>query len=263
MSFIDPHIHTNWIGGGDLETLAIAGLEAVVIPTPHKFTGLVSAEEVFRLWRRLLDFEVKTCKANGIEAFVALGVPIYGITIEGVEQCLKELPEYCKHERVVGLGEIGLDVGIEDEVKLFRAQLKIAKEHNLPVIVHTCVRYAPQAPEVTKQIVEVVKEENFPLERVVLDHTGESTVDFRLNSGAMVGLSVCGDKLPPEVTADIVLKNPEKRDKMLVNSELGYGHDGYHSVPRAIQAMRMFGLKKEEIEKVTYENPKKFFNLPI
>ena len=122
---------------------------------------------------------------------------------------------------------------------------------------HIPIRLAPQAPVVIKQIVNVIKEENFSLERVILDQTGESTLDFRLKSGAMVGLSVCHDKMPPEIAAEIVLKNPDKRDRLVVNSELGYGNDGYFSVPRVILAMRMLGLKREEIEKVTFENRKK------
>jgi hypothetical protein len=263
MRFIDPHLHIDMIDDVNLEKLAMAGLEAAVIPSPHMFKGLFSAETLLRLWRRLLDFEVKGAKSMGIEAYVTLSIPFYGLTLDGVEQCLKELPEYLKHERVVGMGEIGLDVGIEDEAKLFRAQLKLAKEHNLPIIVHTPIRLAPQAPRVIKQIVNVINEENFGLDRVILDHTGENTLDFRLKSGAMVGLSVCHDKMPPEVAAEVVLKNPDKRDRLVVNSELGYGNDGYFSVPRVILAMRMLGLERKEIEKVTFENPKKFFNLPI
>jgi predicted metal-dependent TIM-barrel fold hydrolase len=98
---------------------------------------------------------------------------------------------------------------------------------------------------------------------VVLDHTAENTLDFRLSTGAMVGLSVCHDKMPPEVAAEIVLKNPDKRDKLLINSELGYGNDGYFSVPRVIMAMKMMGVAREVIEKVTWDNPKRFFNLPV
>jgi predicted metal-dependent TIM-barrel fold hydrolase len=264
MRFIDPHLHTDMIEDADLEKLVMAGLEAAVIPSPHMFLGgPFSAEALLRLWRRFLEFEVKSAKTLGFEAFVTLSIPFYGLTLEAVEECLKALPEYLKHERVVGMGEIGLDVGIEDEAKLFRAQLKLAKEHNLPIIIHSPIRLAPQAPTVIKQIVNVIKEENFSLDRVILDHTGESTLDFRLNSGAMVGLSVCWDKMPPEVAAEIVLKHPDKRDKLVINSELGYGKDGYFSIPRVILAMKRLGLKSEEIEKVTFENPKKFFNLPI
>ena len=36
MRFIDPHIHTHVISDIDLEKLALAGMEAIVIPTPHR-----------------------------------------------------------------------------------------------------------------------------------------------------------------------------------------------------------------------------------
>jgi len=262
MRFIDPHLHTDMIDDVILENLAMAGMEAAVIPSPHMFKGMFTAEALFRLWRRFLDFEVNSARSMGFEAFVTLSIPFYGLPLEDVEECLQRLPEFLKHERVVGMGEIGLDCGIEDEAKLFRAQLQIAKEHDLPIIVHTPIRLAPQAPKVIRQIVEVIQEENFDMSRVVLDHTGENTLDYRLGTGAMVGLSVCHDKMPPEVAAEAVLNNPGKRDKLLINSELA-GGDGYFTVSRVILAMRMKGMKRDEIEKVTYENPKQFFNLPL
>ncbi len=263
MRFIDPHLHTDMIDDINLEKLAMAGMEAAVIPSPHMLKGLFTAETVLQLWRRLLDFEIKSLKSMCVEGYVALSIPFYGLTPEAVEECLEQLPKYLKNERVVGMGEIGLDVGIEDEAKLFRAQLRLAKAHNLPIIVHSPIRLAPQAPTVIKQIVNVINEEKFPLDRVILDHTGESTFDYRVNTGAMVGLSVCHDKMPPEIAAQYVFKNLDKRNKLVINSELGYGNDGYFSIPRVILAMRILGLKREEIEKVIFENPKKFFNLPI
>jgi len=69
--------------------------------------------------------------------------------------------------------------------------------------------------------------------------------------------------MPPEMAAEIVLKNPDKRDKLVVNDELAWSKDGYFSVPRTIMAMRILGLNRKEIEKVTFENPKRFFNLRI
>ena len=263
MRCIDPHLHTHMMNPFDLWHLIEAGLEGCVIPTPHMLDGMQPGETVLRLWRRLLEFEVNQTKSYGAEAYVTLSVPFYGLTLEGVEQCLAELPKYLENERVVGMGEIGLDAGIEDELKLFRAQLRIAKEHNLPIIVHNPVRFTPGRLDVTKKIVDVIKGENFPIDRVVLDHAAEDTVDYCLSTGAMVGMSVCLDKLPPETAAGIIQKNLDKADRLLVNSELGYGGEGYFSVPRVIVAMRMLGLKREVIEKITWDNPKKFFKLPI
>jgi predicted metal-dependent TIM-barrel fold hydrolase len=262
MRFIDPHLHTDMIDDVVLEKLSMAGMEAAIIPSPHMLKGSGTADTIFRLWRRFLDFEVNSAKAMGFELFVSLSIPFYGLDAKNIEECLKELPNYLQHDRVVAMGEIGLDCGIIDEKELFKAQLKIAKEHNLPIIVHSPIRLAPQAPAVIRQIVDVINEEKFPIERVVLDHTGESTFDYRITTGAMVGLSVCHDKMPPEIAADYVLKNPDKRDKLILNCELA-GGDLYFTVPRVVLTMRMMGLSHDEIEKVVWENPKRFFKLPL
>ena len=121
----------------------------------------------------------------------------------------------------------------------------------------------PQAVAVTKQIIKIIHEENFPIVRAILDHTGKNTLEIRLDSGAMVGLGVCLDKLRPDEVAQIVLENPDKRDRFLINSELGYLGQGYFSVPSVVRFMRQMGLQREEIEKVTWDNPRRFFNLTL
>jgi len=263
MRIIDPHLHVDRIKGKDVETLSIAGVEAAVLPTPHLLPWLVSADTLMRMWRNYLGFEVNHTKSLGVELRVTLGVPFYGLDSESVKECLKQLPEYLENENVVGLGEIGMDAGIEDEEKLFRAHLNIAKEHNLPIIVHTPTPLEPQAATVLKQIIKVIKEERFPIERAILDHSGLETIEARLDSGAIVGLSLCYDKLRPEDAAEVVLKNPSVRDRFVINSEFGYAGEGYFSVPRAVLSMRRLGLKRKEIEQVTWDNPKRFFNLPV
>jgi len=223
----------------------------------------VSADTLLRMWDNFLDFQIKHPKSLGVDMKVTLGVPFYGLEHEAIDKCLKKLPEYLKHEDVIGLGEIGLDAGIDDEVRLFRTHLNIAKEHDMPIIVHTPTPFEPQAATVLDQIINIIKEENFPIERAVLDHTGKNTLQARLDSGAMVGLSICYDKLSPDEAAEIVLKYPDKRDRLLINSEFGWAGEGYFSVPRAVLSMRRLGLNRDEIEHVTWENPKRFFDFHI
>lgn len=263
MRIIDPHLHAIWMRGPDVFKMAVGGVEAAVMPTPHAVPWITSGETLMRMWNDFLNYWVSSCAAKGVDLYSTLAVPFGGVNAEGVEKCLEKLPEYLEHERVVGIGEIGLNNGTEDEVALFKAQLNIAREHNLPVIVHTPPRWEPQLKPVLEQIIGVIGEEDFPMEKVVLDHTAENTLQTRLKTGAMVALSVCYDKNTPEEAAKLVLDNPGKRDQLLINSELGYDQDGYLSVPRTALAMRMLGLKGQEIEKVTWDNPKKFFNLPV
>ncbi len=262
MRFVDCHLHSNLIDDGVTMGLAMSGMEAAIIPMLHCLSGFFNADGALRLWDRFLDFEIKRGTTIGYEAFVSLSVPMYGLSSEGIDECLKKLPDFLKHERVVAMGEMGLDVGSENEENLFRAQLRIAKAHNLPIIVHTPIRLAPQAPAVIRRVVEIIKEEDYDIGKAVLDHAGESTFDYRASSGAMVGLSVCHDKMPPEVAANFVAKNPDKRDKLLINTEVAAG-DGYFTIPMVTLAMRRLGMKYQEIEHIVYHNPKNFFKLPI
>lgn len=58
------------------------------------------------------------------------------------DEDLELLKEQIKHKKVVGIGEIGLDYhygkdDVEEQKVLFRKQLKIAEEYNLPVVIHS------------------------------------------------------------------------------------------------------------------------------
>jgi len=262
MRYIDPHLHTILLDDGVMMKIALTGMEACVTPMLHSMNGIFEADAVLTLWERFLGFELKRGSAIWYEAFVSLGVPFYGLTEKGAEECLKRLPDYLKNDRVVAMGEIGLDVGTAFEKRLFRTQLQIAKSHNLPIICHTPIRLAPQGPEIIKQVINIIKEEKFPMDRVILDHAGESTFDFRMASGAKVGLSICFDKMPPESAANLILNNRDKLDKFIINSEVASG-DGYFTVPMVALALRRAKLPYKDIYKVVYENPKAFFNLPL
>ena len=262
MRFIDSHLHTNLIDDGQTERLAMAGMIGAVIPMLHSLSGIFHADGCLNLWDRFLGFEIKRGETIGYKAFVSLSVPMYGLSDDGVDECLKRMPEYLKRDRVVAIGEIGLDVGSEKEKRIFRSQVKLAKKFNLPIIAHTPIRLAPQAPAVIREVVKILKEEKFDIGRVVLDHAGESTFDYRLKSGATVGLSVCNDKMPPEAAANLIFDNPKKRNKIVVNTEVA-GGDGYFTVPRVILCLRRLGMTLDEIDQVVYKNPKEFFNLDI
>lgn len=263
MRIIDPHVHVIWMRGPDVLTMSIAGVEAAVNPTPHALRWITSGDTLLTMWNDFLNRWVSYFAARGVELYHTLSIPMAGIDSEGVKECLEQLPRYLENERVVGIGEIGLNNGTDDEVRLFRAQLKIAKERNLPIIVHTPPPGEPQVLPVTDQIINIIHEENYPIERAVLDHTAKDTVDIRLAAGATVGLSVCYDKNRPDDAAEMVIEHPDKRDQIFINSEFGYNNDGYFSVPRAVLSLRMKGLDREEIKRVVWDNPKRFFNLPI
>lgn len=267
MRIVDIHLHTPRMVGLDMEQISMGGVEVGIAPTEHCLTGMNSGEAIQQYWRRLLGYEVSHAYSLGIDLYAGLAVPYYGITSEGMDECLNELPKYIQEnrDRVVTIGETGLNVGIDDEVEPFKAHLKIAKQFNLPAIVHTA---CPQEPEdvvikTTEMAIEIIKEAGFPIEMAVLDETGLNTLEMRLESGAMVNLGVCYDKLSPHDVAEVIKKYPDNRNQLMVSSMIGNSYNGYFSLPRTVLAMRMAGLKRDEIEQVTWENPKNFFKLSI
>lgn len=263
MRIIDAHVHMDRVAGEDILRMAWGGVEVGVIPSPHLMAGLFYPKTLIELWEKTLNYMVKYAASMGIDCYAGLAVPFYGLSTEGYDECLKAMPQYLKEKRVVCIGEIGLDTANEHERKLFKDQLAIAKEHNMPIVIHTPTPRQPQTLEVTPEIIKVLKEEKFPLHKAVLDHTGKNTFQQRLNSGAVTGLSICYDKLTAEEAAELVINNKAKSDMIVMGSELGYGGAGHLSLVKVAWAMKMAGMAREEIEKVTWENPKKFFNLPV
>ncbi len=263
MRFIDAHLHSDMVEDVQLQKLVMMGMEAAVVPSPHMFLGNPPVDTLFRIWDRFVTLEVTTAQTLGYESYASLSVPFIGLGQSDTERALAVLPGLLQHERVVAMGEIGLDTGTEYEKDLFREHLRIAKSHDLPVILHTPIRFAPQGETVTPMIVQIIKEEGFPLEKCVFDHAGEATLDLRMKTGGMVGLSVCWDKMPPEAAARYVVDNPGVRSKVIINSELGGEGNDYFMVPRVMLAMKLFGVDKTVIEEVCYRNPKEFFGLPL
>ena len=263
MRFIDAHLHTDMIEDVQLQKLVMMGMEAAVIPSPHMFVGTHDADTVLLLWERFLTMEATTAKTLGYEAFTSISVPFFGVNRADAEKCLERMPEFLANDRVVAMGEIGLDCGTEFEEWLFREHLRLAGEHELPVILHTPIRLAPQGQVVTPRVFEIIKEEGYPVERCVFDHAGEETMEFRMSTGGMVGLSICWDKMPPEAAARIVIDHPEWRDRIIINSGLGGMGNDYFMVPRVQLAMRLFGLDKETIDQVCFRTPRDFFKLPV
>jgi predicted metal-dependent TIM-barrel fold hydrolase len=263
MRILDSHVHLDLIGGEDILRMAWGGVEAAIVPSPHLLKGLYSPGSLFELWEKTLDYIVKYVASMGIEVYATIAVPFYGIAAEGWEECLNKLPEYLKEDRVVGIGEIGLDTGNDHELYLLRAQLAMAKDAGMPIMVHTPTPREPQTPEVTPQIIDVLKEEGFPLHKAVIDHSGKNTIPLRLKSGCVTGLSVCYDKLTAEEAAEVIEQNPADRDMIIIGSELGYGGAGHLSVVKAAWAMKKDGMPVREIERVTWENPRRLFNLPL
>jgi TatD DNase family protein len=75
------------------------------------------------------------------------------------DEILRELKETARHEKVVAIGETGLDFHYDfsprqDQRRVFEAQLEIARELNLPVIIH-CREAFDETIDIIEQFIGV------------------------------------------------------------------------------------------------------------
>ncbi len=127
--FIDTHAHLfypNFNGEVEqiIERALNAGVEKIIVPA----TDLATSKQAIDLAEKY-DF-----------IFAAVGVHPHD-TGEIQENYLEILEEFSKHEKVVAIGEIGLDYYYdfspkEKQIKAFKEQIDLAVKTNLPIIVH-------------------------------------------------------------------------------------------------------------------------------
>ena len=97
------------------------------------------------------------------------------------------LPLYLTKEGVVAVGEIGFDDMTDAEERFLREQLELAKEIDLPVMIHTPHRNKKQG---TQRSMDIIEEHGLPPHKVVIDHNNEETVQEVLDRGYWAGFTI-------------------------------------------------------------------------
>ena len=128
--WIDCHAHCALLPENKITDIIAEAAHAGVLVILSTATDLSSAESVVRQCRTFSSLY----GAVGISPFEALSVPA-----DWEEQLRTRLD----NEKIVAIGEIGLDrtnpkyPSLEYQLPLFTRQLKVARERNLPVVLHS------------------------------------------------------------------------------------------------------------------------------
>lgn len=197
--------------------------------------------------------------------YAAVGVhPEYAHMVD--EKVLQEIKEMAKNSRAKAIGEIGLDYYWEEnpprevQIEAFKKQMEIARELNLPVIIHD-----REAHKDTLDIIKMYKE----VTGVV--HCFSGSVEFAkecLKEGYYIGF-----------TGVVTFKNAKKilevlkevpLDRILVETDCPYmapvPYRGERNRSDYIQYViekiaEVKELTTEEVEKITIKNVKNFLKL--
>lgn len=151
-------------------------------------------------------------------------------------------------------------------------QLEIAKDRDLPVILHTppdvgqtqlAVSVTYEMKRFVERSVDLVHRVGLPADRVVLDHLDtEEWVKFALESGWHAGITIQEWRgVSPEQAAR--LSDTFGPDRGLLNTDTSSMPSDHLGVPKAVFSMRRRKIPGEKIQRVVYRNPLTFYRLPL
>ena len=186
--YIDPHIHMISRTTDDYEAMRAAGIVAVIEPAFWMGQPRTSVGSMQDYFAALIGWERFRAGQFGIRHYCTIGLNSKEANNERLaEEVLDILPLYLGKEGVVAVGEIGFDDMTPAEDRAFRAQLEMARELDMLVMVHTPHRDKTRGSSLSMDIIE---EHGLRPDRVVMDHNNEETVRETLDRGYWAGFTI-------------------------------------------------------------------------
>lgn len=251
LKFIDPHIHMNARVTDDYERMAAAGVVAVIEPAFWLGQPRTSIGTFIDYYSTLVGWERFRAAQFGIRHYCAIGLNSKEANNEELaEQVMEILPRFLTKEGVVAVGEIGYDDQSEAEDKYFRAQLELAKELEMLVMVHTPHRDKKQG---TTRSMDVIEEHGLDPSRVIIDHNNEETVRETLDRGFWAAFTLYPrTKMGNERMVEIVRQYGS--DRIIVDSSADWAMSDPLAVPKTGRLMLERGISREDVHKTCYQN---------
>jgi uncharacterized protein len=256
MRLFDPHIHMTSRTTDDYQAMAAAGIAAIVEPAfwvGQPRTQVGTFEDYFL---SLLGWERFRAQQFGIRHFCTLALnPKEANNPKVADGVIALLRRYLAKDGIVAVGEIGYDDQTDAEEHYFRAQMDLAREFALPILIHTPHRDKKRG---TERTLALVKQAGFPPELTLVDHNNEETLPLVLESGCWAGHSIYPfTKMDEERMVALVKRHGPER--IIVNSAADWGVSDPLKVPKTEAAMRKAGIAEADIELVLWRNPVRFF----
>lgn len=249
--YIDPHIHVNARTTDDYQAMADAGIVAVIEPAFWVGQPRTSAETYRDYLATLVGWERFRASQFGIRHYCAIGLNAKEANDEALSEAVMEiLPLFLAKEGVVAVGEIGFDEQTPLEEKYVRAQLELAKEFDLPVMVHTPHRDKFQG---TVRTMDICEEHGVPPSKVVIDHNNETTVKTVLDRGYWAAFTLYPQtKMGSERMVAVARQYGSER--IFIDSSADWGVSDPLSVPKTANLMLQSGISPEDVRLICYGN---------
>lgn len=251
MAYIDPHAHMISRTTDDYEAMAAAGIVAVIEPAFWIGQARTNVGSYRDYLSHILGFERFRASQFGVQHYCCIGLNSKEANNEALaEDVMEILPEFATKEGVVAIGEIGFDEQTALEEKYFRLQLDLARELELPVMVHTPHRDKKRG---ASRSMDIIVEHKLAPNRVVIDHVNEETVREVTERGFWAGFSIYPHS---KMTAPRMLEIVRQygAGQLIVDSACDWGISDPLSVPKTAELLAEQGVSAEDVRKVTYAN---------
>jgi len=256
MRIFDPHAHMTSRTTDDYEAMAASGVKVLVEPAFWLGQPRTSAGSFVDYFNSLLGWERFRASQFGIRHHCTIGLNPKEANDDALrEEVLQILPRFLAKDGVVAVGEIGFDAMTRAEEEALSAQLTLADEQEMPVLVHTPHRDKAAG---TRRTLELVEAAGLKPETVLIDHNNEITVREVHASGCWAGFSIYPNTKMDEYRMVRILEDIGT-DRILINSACDWGVSDPLKVAKTVAAMREAGFDEDDVDKVVWRNPLEFF----
>jgi len=251
MKYIDPHVHMTSRTTNDYEAMQKAGIVALIEPAFWLGQPRTEVGAFKDYFSSIVGWEPFRSSQFGIKHYCTIGLNSKEANNEALaEQVMELLPLFALKDNVVAIGEIGYDDQTKAEDKYFRAQIELAKEVGLPIMIHTPHRDKKNG---TLRSMDVLEEHGVDPSMAVIDHNNEETAKSVLDRGFWAAFTIYPrTKMGSERMVEVVKQYGS--DRIIVDSSADWGVSDPLAVPKTANLMKERGIAQEHIQKTCYQN---------
>lgn len=256
MRYLDPHIHCYSRTTDDYQAMYLAGTRAVIEPSFWLGQPRTTAGTFHDYFLGILEFESTRAADFGITHRCTIGLnPKESNNEKLAEEVIEMLPTFLDHPNCVAAGELGFDEITDAETKSLIAQIKLANERNLPILVHTPHRDKARG---AIMIMDILEDHGVAPDRAIIDHSTEETTKAILDRGFWAGHTVYPQtKLTPDRFANIY--NEFGIERVLLNTSADWGKSDPLLLQKTIAFLQRRGADSATLQQLVWDNPISFF----
>ncbi len=253
--FFDAHLHADGLSNQDLQSMALFGLKAALVPARDAVCD--SVKDYVAHFEGLLHLQARRLERCGIRPYAALGVHPARIPWHGLEEILAVIPRLASKGRLVAIGEIGLEKGGPREEQVFERQLQLALELNLPVLATTPAR---DKARLTRRLLAILRSSGVAPEAALVANADAQTLRTIRECGYRAGLTVNPMHLSAAEAASLVRSFGS--DGLVASSGSGDGANDILALPHTASVLEEQGLSPVIVRRVLAENAVAFLRVP-